>query len=316
MNWDLFEKSLSSPVEDLEFNLRDQVPWADFFLNPRRLRGSDFLMRWNQGMWSERRVIEGINDTNEFYALAYGPSGVAPADIREYELYFERLELAGLSQVKRPDILIFKKSDKENVDDLVEHLGGQSELPFTPETNPGMNQLLSMAVIAVECENSLWFAKKMPKYGSELKPMKRLGGKLGLAKNAVLPTVILKEEDRERLFAWQNESAIDIHIWHIFYDTSFGLGLNKAQSLIADGLIEATKQEFQAPGGATSTKAIYKFYYHYAYSLGDMVEEPELVADSITDHNGHILPFVRFEGGKLVISEETLQLLREWSSNE
>ncbi len=316
MNWDLFEKFLSSPVDDLEFDLRGQIPWADFFLNPRRLRGSDFLMRWSQGVWSERKVIEGINDTNEFYALAYGPSGVAPNGVREFELYFERLEQAGLGRVKRPDILIYKKSDADEVNCLVEEIGGQGELPFTSEENSEIQQLLSKAIIAVECENSLWLARKMRHYNSELKPMKRLGGKLGLAKNAILPTVILKEEDRKPLFIWQTETGVDIHIWHMFYDISFGLALNRSQSLIDEGLIEATNQVFQAPGGATSTKSIYKFYYHYAYTLGDLTEEPQLVADIITDPNGHILPFVRFEGGKLVISAETLQLLRRATSNE
>ena len=310
MNWSLFEKYLSSPAEDLEFSPRDHLPWADFFLNPRRLRGSDFLMRWSQGVWSEQKVIEGVNVTDEFYALAYGTSGVAPEEVREFELYFERLEQAGLSQAKRPDILIYRKSDEANINDMVEELGGQSELPFSSEDSPLMKELISKALIAVECENSLWRARQMPQYGAELRPMKRLDGRLGLAKSAVLPTVILKEEDRERLFTWQTEAGLDIHIWHIFYDTSFGLSLNRSQSLIDDGLIEATEQTFQAPGGATSRKAIYKFYYHYAYALGDMTEEPELVADSVTDPNGHILPFVRFEGGKLAISEDTLRLLR------
>jgi|GEM_PF-4742413 hypothetical protein len=29
-------------------------------------------------------------------------------DVRAFELYFERLELAGLGNIKRPDLLIFK----------------------------------------------------------------------------------------------------------------------------------------------------------------------------------------------------------------
>ena len=313
-NWDAFGQCLSAMVEDieLEFTGFSYIPWADHFLNPRRLRGSDFLMRWNQGVWSERIVIEAINDTQEFYAIPYGPSSVAPDnDVRAYELYFERLEQAGLSQLKRPDILLFGKPDAVEVDRLVHTLGGEGELPFIPEDDPSMRQLLSRAIIAIECENSLWRAGQMPAYGEELRPMRRLRGRLGLPKNAVLPTVILKEEDRGRLFAWQDENDIDIHIWHIFYDMSFGLSLNAADALIAEGLIEPTNQRFQAPGGATTEKYIYKFYYHYAYSIGDITEEPNLVADFITDRNGHILPFVKFEGGRMTINTETIQLLNE-----
>ena len=316
LNWDMFDQFLSVAVEDIEFEFTGfaHVPWADHFLNPRRLRGSDFLMRWNQGVWSERIVIEAINDTREFYAIPYGPSSVAPDnDVRAYELYFERLEEAGLSQLKRPDILLFRKSDMAEVVELIQTLGGETELPFISEDLATMKILLSKAIIAIECENSLWRAGQMPAYGSELRPMRRLGFKPGLPKNAVLPTVILKEEDRGRLFAWQDKNEIDIHIWHVFYDMAFGLRLSAADALISEGLIEPTNQRFQAPGGATTEKYIYKFYYHYAYPIGEIAEEPNLVADFITDRNGHILPFVRFEGGKMTINEETIRLLEKTS---
>jgi hypothetical protein len=94
---DSFEDFLSISAEDIDLELRGitGVSWADFLLNPRRLRGSDFLMRWSQGVWSEHRVIEAVNDTKEFFALEYGPSGTAPDnDVRAFELYFERLEKA------------------------------------------------------------------------------------------------------------------------------------------------------------------------------------------------------------------------------
>lgn len=43
-------------IEDLELEIRgvDEIAEADFWLNPRKLRGSDFLMRWSQGVWSEK----------------------------------------------------------------------------------------------------------------------------------------------------------------------------------------------------------------------------------------------------------------------
>src|SRR2546430_15187410 len=110
-----FEKVLSVSIEDIELELRGikEISWADFWLNPRRLRGSDFLMRWSQGVWSEKRIIEAVNWTKEFFAIPYGPSGTAPTgSVREFELYFERLEAAGLGRSKRPDLLVFRAADK------------------------------------------------------------------------------------------------------------------------------------------------------------------------------------------------------------
>src|SRR3989338_4894847 len=305
-----FEKILSVTPEDIELELRDykEVCWSDFLLNPRRLRGSDFLMRWSQGVWSENRVIEAVNETDDFFAIPYGQSGTAPTDdVRAFELYFERLEKAGLGDIKRPDILVFKIGDKSFVDDFLNKIGGVGELPFIQESK--LNELIKKAVVAVECENSLWVAEKMPDYGSNLVPQKRLSGKLGLKKTAVLPTVIIKEEDREPLKKWQDLNKIPIHIWNVFFDKAFGLSLDEVERLINEQLILPTEQTFQAPGGATTKKTIYKVYYLYAYLLGDSTEQPKLIPDFVQDKNGHILPYVKFEGGKLKLSKEAVKAL-------
>lgn len=307
----LFDSALSVSLEEIQLELRGfkEISWTDFWLNPRRLRGSDFLMRWSQGVWSEKRLIEAVNSTEEFLAIPYGPSGTAPTDsVRAFELYFERLEKAGLRQIKRPDLLVFDKKDKKFVTDFLDKIGGDSELPFIPEKE--LQNFIQKSKMAIECENSLWVAEKMPDFNTALTPQKRLGGKQGLKKNAVLPTVIIKEEDRIPLNKWQKENKIPIHIWHVFYDRAFGLALDKAEKLIKEGLILPTVQVFQAPGGATTNKAIYKFYCHYAYPLGISKEQPRLVPDYIEDKNGHILPYVKFEGGSLEITNEALNLLR------
>jgi len=315
---DAFSRFLSVSTEELEISLRGHVavPWSDFLLNPRRLRGSDFLMRWSQGVWSEKRLIQAVGETGRYVAVPYGPSGTAPDnDVRAFELYFERLEKAGLGTLKRPDLLIFGADDSPLVEEAIAELGGIEELPFTAESDRRMELLISKAVIAVECENSLWVAKQMPFFGSTLSPQRRLGGKLGLKKTAVLPTVILKEQDRKPLVSWQDENHLPIHIWHVFFDLAFGLALSTAEGLINSGEIEPTHQTFQAPGGATTKKIIYKIYYHYAYTLAEMLEAPTLSAPHVTDKNGHILPYVCFDGGRLKMSSEALRELDTQRAN-
>ena len=153
----LFDVVLEVPGAEIEFDLRSigEVGWASFWLNPRRLRGSDFLMRWSQGQWSEERFVQAVNHTGAYFALPYGPSSVAPdGDVRAFELYFERLEAAGHAEMKRPDLLLFRVADTKDVDLLVEELRGLIELPFTPETDTLMQELLQRAILAIECENS------------------------------------------------------------------------------------------------------------------------------------------------------------------
>lgn len=327
-----FDRGLCMTTEEIEFELRGTkyIPWLDFLLNPRRLRGSDFLMRWSQGLWSEKRITEGINKTKRFFAIPYGTSSTAPEDdVRKYELYFELLDEAGHGNIKRPDLLIFDRKDYDLIQSMIknierrhkipfilnensqgqEYLTGEQIFPFIHENDQDMQTILSKSIIAVECENSLWKARMMPDFDKSLKPMKRLGNKPGLSKQAVVPTIIMKDEDRSPLNLWQNNTGIKIHLWHVFFDLAYGISLDRAEELIQSGLIEANIQTFQAPNGTTTDKSIYKFYYHYAYQLGNSLDEPTVVAKYIVDKNGHILPFVNFEGGNLEINQEALNTL-------
>lgn len=308
-----FERALSVAAEELDFLLRANLnaPWMDFWLNPRRLRGSDFLMRWSQGRWSEDRLIHAVNQSDRYYAIPYGPSGTAPQnDVRAFELYFEKLEAAGFANIKRPDVLVLAKGDKDSADALIKSLGGLEQLPFTPESERAMQKLLALSLIAVESENSLWKARSMPDFGRMLRPQKRLGGQLGLSKSAILPTIIIKEEDRNPLRGWQEAAGVPIHVWHLFYDLAYGLTLDDADKLVDDGRVLPTIQVFQAPGGATTKKAIYKFPYFWAsYSLGTITKEPELRAECVEDKNGHVLPYVRFEGGEMRLDQAALDAL-------
>jgi hypothetical protein len=308
-----FESWLSVSVELLDGILKNPqaLPWLEFWLNPRRLRGSDFLMRWSQGVWSEKRLIEAVNQTKEFIAIPYGPSGTAPTgSVREFELYFERLDAAGLGQIKRPDLLIFHTEDKSMLEKDIAAAGGASELPFKDEGDKCMALILKRALIAVECENSLWRGQKMPDFKTPLRPQKRLGGNPGLKKGAVLPDIIIKEEDRRPLRQWQKKHSVPIHVWHVFFDLAYGLAFDRAEELVAQKLTEPTVQTFQAPGGATTKKTIFKHYYHYGYPLGTSVEEPRLLPAFVEDKNGHILPYVTFDGGRLQLSGEALETLR------
>ncbi len=303
-----FEKLLSVSIEQLELELKgfQDIGWADFWLNPRRLRGSDFLMRWSQGVWAENRLTDAVNETAEYFALPYGPSGTAPTDdVRAYELYFERLEAAGLGSVKRPDLLIFREKDRAFVEQTTAKFGGVAELPFVLESD--LKELISKALLAIECENSLWVAGDMPAFGKPMTAQKRLGGKLGLSKTAVLPTVIIKEEDRQPLLRWQIEHQKPIHVWHVFFDRGYGLALDEAERLVAEGLI---LPEMYYSDYAIEGQKAYCIYYHYAYLFGMMTESPSFSANIHHEENGKLTPYTKLEGGNLEISSEALSVLK------
>jgi len=61
---DYFNLYLQLPTSELIWEIGGAVHLSpdhiDFIINPRRLRGSDFLMRWAQGRWSEEIVIRAL----------------------------------------------------------------------------------------------------------------------------------------------------------------------------------------------------------------------------------------------------------------
>lgn len=294
-------------------------PNEAFILNPRQLRGSDYLMRWSQGQWSEALLISAVATTSSLVAIPYGPSSTAPdKDVRETELYFERLDAANPASRKRPDLLIVTKQSFEEIKDRLNTIGGgppnYPELPFAAESK--LTFLLEKAVLAVECENSLWICKMMPDFNTRPRSMRRLGGKLGLPKGAVLPTVILKDEDRTKLGEWQAEFKIPIHIWHVFYDLGYGTSLDDLENHIALGEVEPSEQHFSNPGGSTKTKVIYKMPHYMAYPLCEVIKAPDLKAAHITDPNGHFLPYVRFEGGNARLLPPAMDVLNTLSSGD
>ena len=292
------------PIESIETALWGDESNESYWLNPRRIRGSDFLMRWSQGVWSEMITISAINESQKYFAIPYGASSVAPNDPKKAELYFDRLDKVNAKDMKRPDILIYSIKDRDRVESEIKKLGGLEELPFTEE--PNMGEILKCAILAIECENSLWIAKQMPDYGQDLRPMNRLNGNLGLPKNAKTPTVIIKDEDLNRIKTWQDQIGVPIHSWQIFYDLGIGISLNDAVELISNNKISKTEQKFAESNGNTTTKTIYKIYHNHAYSVGKIVTTPQLKCDTLIDKNGHVMPYVKFEGGKMVLDSNVI----------
>jgi hypothetical protein len=339
-SFDSFERILQITEVDLDFLLSDVFAQVlcEFYLNPRYLRGSDFLMRFSQGRWAEDIVVRTINATDDLRAVPYGPSSVAPSEPREMELYFERLDKAGTIG-KRPDLLILGRDSYEAIRPHLDEIG-HVNLPFTSEID--LDFLHSRAIIAVEVENSLWVAREMPDYGkgvplTELIARKRRfrrpesitrweawttsvrhfcaqsearRNSKGFLESAKVPTVIIKDEDVRPLAEWETNFNIPIFVFHVFYDEAYYISLEAALELIEKGVILPTEQTFYAPGGPTTQKHIYKIWYTLAHPLGTTTREPDMAAKFVRDKNGHILPYVHFSGGQMALSEEIVVELR------
>ncbi len=312
-NLKIFNLNLQLLEEELWWELSLKHPQFakddDFLINPRRLRGSDFFMRWSQGRWAEEVVVEAINRSRDLVALPYGPSVIAPDDPAELETFFDRIDEIA-KEGKRPDLLIYDKQTFTQISvEINGTLGSVEKVAETPSSK--LRNIITKAKIALEVENSLWVTRKMPGYGKE--PMKYKKGKRtgSLKFPGPVPTAIIKMEDISRLIEWEKKFKIPIYVVHIFFDYGYCIRFTEALNFLKEKLILPETQKYTNPDGTAATpKEILKVPYVLCQELGE-VETPDLKPKAFIDKNGKVMTYVTFEGGKLNIKEK---ILNEWQN--
>ena len=110
------------------------------------LANSEFLTNKEQGDWAEDVICRAINENaTQYFALKYGRSDSISAGDPGFEEFFaryqEELNLIG----KKPDLLIFKRSD----------IGSNpNDIDFDDDA------IISKAIVAIEIRSSSFLANK------------------------------------------------------------------------------------------------------------------------------------------------------------
>lgn len=281
----------------------------DFLINPRRLRGSDFLMRWSQGRWSEEIVMRSLNQSGKLGVIPYGPSTIAPEDPKELELFFECMDVLD-REGKRPDLLLYDRATREAVaQELMQRLGSIEKMAET--SSSGLRELIVKAQAALEIENSLWVTEKMPGFGKPFSRYTRGKNKGRLKPAGIIPTVIVKQEDVERLQRWQGDYGVPIYVVHIFFDRGYFIKFDDVLNLIESGELAWETQRFTNPDGtASSPKQIVKVPYILCKHFG-VVSGQTLEPHAFVDKNGKVMTYVAFKNGEIELAPD---VFKEWAS--
>jgi hypothetical protein len=282
---------------------------VNYLVNPQRIRGSDFLMRWSQGRWSEEIVIQTLNKTSHFGVVPYGPSTIAPEDPEELEWFFEKMNAIN-QEGKRPDLLLYDKADYSLVEsELKNRLGSIEKAAETLSSE--LKDIISRAQVALEVENSLWVTAKMPGFGKEFTRYKRGKNQGRLKPVGIIPTVIVKQEDIPRLQQWQSEFGVPIYIVHIFYDRGYFIKFSDVLAMLESGELALELQPYTNPSSKASTpKLIVKVPYILCKEFGS-VSGQSLLPRTFVDKNGKVMTYVTFSGGEIQLSQDVFE---EWKS--
>ncbi len=170
-----------------------------------------------------------------------------------------------------------------------------------------MKDIISKACLAIEVENSLWVTEKMPGFGKPFSRYTRGKNKGRLKSVGIIPTIIVKEADIERLIQWENDYKVPIYIVHIFYDRGYFIKFSDIIGFLNSGELVSEIQKFTNPDGtASSTKLIIKIPYILCKEFG-MVSGQELISRVFIDKNGKVMTYATFSGGNIQLSEDVFE---------
>jgi len=269
-----------------------------------RFRGENFKGKWSLGSWAEQKIISAINASEYFRAVPYGKSGVSTAknkdEIRDYWNLHKERESFG----KRPDVLVFAKEtydelEKDEINaELFKNLSGNLETDI--------EKIVNASLLGIESEASIWQGEKMKHFGRNWS--EKTGGlkPLNEVKTWTAPTVIVKDEDLQPLVDWQDYYQKPIYIVHLFYDMALMLNFSKLREYIAEGVVKGEIFDY-----GKASKTIYKTFYGLATEFGKFTELAEIIPFFSQTNGGKFEADLYFEGGEIVISQDTIQ---EWIS--
>ncbi|MCL0075388.1 AccI family restriction endonuclease [Dehalococcoidia bacterium] len=309
---DSFNLYLQLPTSELIWEIGGAVPLSpdeiDYLINPRRLRGSDFLMRWAQGRWSEEIVIRALNQTERFGVIPYGPSTVAPEEPEELELFFQKMDVIN-QEGKRPDLLLYDKATYDWARNEVERCLGSVEK--VAETSSSLlEDVISRATAAIEVENSLWVTEKMPGFNKPFSRYQRGKNKGRLKPASIIPTIIVKQEDMPRLQQWEAHFGIPIYVVHIFYDRGYFIKFSDVLGMLESGELGMEAQRYTNPDGTAATpKSIVKVPYVLCKEFGTVSGQMRL-PKTFVDKNGKVMTYVTFSGGDIQLSADVFETWR------
>jgi hypothetical protein len=285
-----------------------------------RGRGIDFKQKFNTSRWAEDLLIRSLDDALGVKTVRYGISTFVPEG---EELVY------GNSKYKEPDLLVFKA---EALSEKEKQLLGDGLLDWKERAElgkAGLDDLLKRAFVALEIEFSPYQAKEMKERHWKIRtPEKWDARPLKHAKPPTAPNIWVKEEDIEKLNAWENDFGIPIAVAHFFDQEAFAVALSKVsafqQNYMAEGAdqkklqvttgIFAKIQDYDRVDmqGAGEQKPVFVITPAAAEKIGDI---SEVTVSSQVDLSGSkkYVSHVIFTGGKIEICPGFVEFLSNLS---
>jgi hypothetical protein len=285
-----------------------------------RGRGIDFKHKFNTSRWAEDLLIGSLGDAFGVKTVRYGISTYVPEG--------EKL-VYGNSKYKEPDLLVYAA---DALTDKEKQLLGDGVLDWKERAalgKTGLEDLLKRALVALEIEFSPYQAREMKQRNWKVRTPEKWDAKpLKHAKPPLAPNIWVKEEDIEKLTAWENDFGIPIAVAHFFDQEAFAVALAKVaafrRSYLAEGVdrrklqvtsgIFAKIQDYDRVDlqGAGEKKPVFVITPAVAEKVGDISEVTVGSSHDLSSSKKYV-SHVIFTGGKIEICPSFIEFLKSLS---
>ena len=319
---------------------------------PPTMANSEFLTNKEQGDWAEKIIYAAINENlTDYFAVKYGHDGTLAAGDEGFSDFYTEYQNELNDIGKRPDILIFKKTDFPTADDvtitnqehvskavaaievrssafLSEHYAAymrERQQQAIDKCNEARNRIIGTPLgeilrsknetiynLIFNANNSTFydldFRRQSWSSTQELRDLsellKEIKENIKILHKRDYLSITPKMEDIALVNRWIQKFNVKHYYLQVFFDKAYLISFKKILSLISDAANEGTvfsiEQDVKNQG-----KTTIKINVQIGEEVIGRIDEPSLIAEKKILERGRLLFFVKFDGGKGYLNNDT-----------
>lgn len=240
---------------------------------PGPARGGDFLINQARGEWAEDSFKLGLEETGAFRAMKFGPSTAPMPGEEDYILRVANLQLIGLLEGKRPDLLVIESEAWDRLSQSQKELAQTKDLSVMLVMND-LEELVKSSTGAVEVKSSQWLAL-------ERRPDSPL-------------SVTLKDEEIEVFETWIDKYRIPVAIAQVFFDSVYMRSFTDLLTAIGKG--ESGGFPVIEEKDRKTGKPTYRIPLTEEHQCGTISLPTESRVEFLHKANAELIPYIRFSG--------------------
>ncbi len=250
-------------------------------------RGEDFTYKFRKGEWAESLLLKTLARHDDLVPIQYG---VSRDDTLYTEGELDAVKEPNVTELKRPDILVFQESEL-NANPALDRSLLKRFHSANPDTRKELLEtieetgMINHAVMAIEAEASRFnLSERNPNYASL--------------------SAYVKSEDYPRLANWCLQyQDVPLFVCQLFFDSGhiipFPAVERDADKHRQDGTLSTPGIiHDEIPGINKDGYHIKLNEYRFAFRFGDLEEEPDVVKEF--DGERHEVEYTWSNGGQII----------------